>query len=139
MQFSVLQKFRSWRFTFHMYKYWVQIAVVILCQTAFKCRKSLQDVLCCSDYAERVIAISPHKIQSEYYGGNISVSIEGITLEHFNSLPQKEINTSTKPCPCNELFHFVLLDDSKQDDATTNEHRKRFIELLKNKNYWLHH
>ena len=45
---------------------------------AFKRRKLFQDVLCCRDYAERVVARFDHKIKSEYHGGNISVSIEGI-------------------------------------------------------------
>ena len=40
-------------------------------------------MLCRRDYAERVVASFTHQIQSEYYGGNISVSIEGIALEKF--------------------------------------------------------
>ena len=58
-------------------------------QTVFKRRKSFQDVLCCRDYAERVAASFFNQIQSEYYGGNISVSIEGIALEHIIALQQK--------------------------------------------------
>ena len=65
-------------------------------RTAFKRRKSFQYVLCRRDYAGRVVAIPPHKIQSYYDGGNISVSIEGITLEYFSALPQTEINSSDK-------------------------------------------
>ena len=49
-------------------------------QTAFKCRKSFQDVLCRRGYAERVVASFDHQIQSEYYGRNRSLSIEGISL-----------------------------------------------------------
>ena len=33
-------------------------------QTVFKRRKSFQDVLCCRDYAERVVASFPQQIQS---------------------------------------------------------------------------
>ena len=65
-------------------------------QTAFKRRKSFQNVLCRRDYAERVVASFAHQIQSTYYGGNRYVSIEVIALENFNSLPQTEINSSTK-------------------------------------------
>ena len=36
---------------------------------AFKHRELFQDVLCCRDYAERVVASFSHQIQS-YYGGN---------------------------------------------------------------------
>ena len=43
--------------------------------TAFKRRELFQDVLCCRDYAERLVASFAHQIQSEYYGGNRSVSI----------------------------------------------------------------
>ena len=35
-------------------------------QTAFKCRKTFQDVLCYRDHAERVVASFPHKIKSKY-------------------------------------------------------------------------
>ena len=33
------------------------------CQTAFKRRESFQDVLCCRDYAERLVASFPHQIK----------------------------------------------------------------------------
>ena len=74
-------------------------------KTAFKFRKSFQDVLCCRSYAERVVDSFPHKIQSEYYGGNISVSIEVIALEHFSGLPKTGINASTKSCQGHAVFH----------------------------------
>ena len=53
-------------------------------RTAFKRRELFQDVLCRRDYAEMVVAIFSNQIQSEYYYENISVSIEGIALEHFS-------------------------------------------------------
>ena len=68
-------------------------------RTAFKRRKSFQDVLCRHDYAERLVASFSNQIQPSYYGGNISVSIEVISLEHFSALPQTEMNSSTKQCP----------------------------------------
>ena len=73
--------------------------------TSFKRRKQFQDVLFCRDYDERVVASFSNQIQSEYYGGNRSVSIEGIALEHFSALPQTEIKLSTKICPRHALFH----------------------------------
>ena len=57
-------------------------------RTAFKRRETFQDVLCCRDYAQMVVAIFPNQIQSEYYATNRSVSIEGIALEHFSALPK---------------------------------------------------
>ena len=55
--------------------------------TAFKACELFQDVLCCCEYAERLVASFAHKIQSEYYGGNRSVSIEGIALKKFSAVP----------------------------------------------------
>ena len=78
-------------------------------------------------YAEGLVAIFDHQIQSEYYGGNRSVSIEVISLETFSALPQTEINSSTKICPRHKVFHYFLSDDSKQDGSTTATHSKRFI------------
>ena len=47
-------------------------------RTTLKRRELFQDVLCRHGYAERLVASFANQIQSEYYGGNISVSIEGI-------------------------------------------------------------
>ena len=64
-------------------------------RTAFKRRELFQDVLCHRDYDERLVSSFVNQIQSEYYGGNISVSIEGIALENFSAAPQADINSST--------------------------------------------
>ena len=64
-------------------------------RTAFKRRELFQDVLCCRDYAERLVASFDNKIQSECYGENRSVSIEGTALEHFSAAPQADINSYT--------------------------------------------
>ena len=77
-------------------------------QNAFIRRKSFQNVLYSRDYAEMVVAGFAHQIQSEYYGGNNSVYIWGISLEYLSALPQTEIKSSTKPCPRNEVFHSFL-------------------------------
>ena len=47
-------------------------------RTAFKRRELFQDVLFRRDYAEREVANLANQIQPEYYGGNISVSIERV-------------------------------------------------------------
>ena len=73
--------------------------------TAFKRRELFQDVLCRRDYSERVVASFANQIQSEYYGGNISVSIEGISLENFSAVPQADINSYTISCQPHALFH----------------------------------
>ena len=53
--------------------------------------------------------------------------MEGIALEHFNTLPPTDINESTKSCPRHAVFHSFLSDDTKQDSATTIAHRKCLI------------
>ena len=96
-------------------------------RTAFKRRELFQDVLCRRDYDERVVASFDNEIQSEYYGGNRSVSIEGIALEHLSAAPQADINSSLLSLPRHAVFHYFLSDDSKQDAATTTAHSKRLI------------
>ena len=44
-------------------------------RAAFIQREFFQYVLCCRDYAERVVAKFANQIQSEYYGGYIFVYI----------------------------------------------------------------
>ena len=82
--------------------------------TAFKLHELFQYILCCLDYSERVVAIFAHQIQLEYYGGNISVSIEGISLEHFSELPKDDINSTTPPRQCHAVFkYFYLMIENK--------------------------
>ena len=52
-------------------------------RTAFKRCKSFQDVLCRRGYDEMVVSSFANQIQSEYYGGNRSFSIEGIVFSHI--------------------------------------------------------
>ena len=96
-------------------------------RTAFKRCESFQDVLCRLDYSERVVANFTNKIQSEYYGGNIDVSIKGIALENFSAAPKADIMSSTISRQRHAVFHSFLSDDSKQDAATTTAYSKRLI------------
>ena len=75
-------------------------------RTAFKRRKLFQNVLCHRDCTGRVVAGFACQIQSEYYGGNRSVSIEVIVLEHFIALPKAYINSTTPSCQCHTVFHY---------------------------------
>ena len=54
------------------------------------------------------------------------MSIEGILLEHCSAVLQADINSSTLSCQRHGVFNSFLSDDSKQDAATTNAHRKTF-------------
>ena len=78
-------------------------------RTAFKRRELFQNVICRHDYAERVVASFSRQIQSEYYGGNRSVTIEGIVLEHFSALPKADINTTTPSRQRHAVFHYFYL------------------------------
>ena len=91
-------------------------------------------MLCCCDYSEGVLDSFAHQIQSEYFGVNRSVSIEGISLEHFSALPKLGINASIKSYPRHEVFHSFFSDDSKKYSATTTAHRKCLIKMLKERN-----
>ena len=102
-------------------------------RTAFKRRELFQDVLCCRDYADRIVASFSNQIQSEYYGRNRYVSKEGIALEYFSAAPKADNNSSTISCQRHAVFHSFLSDDSKQDANTTTAHSKLLISLLKNK------
>ena len=57
----------------------------------------------------RVVASFAHQIQSEYYDGNISVSIEGISLEHFSVLPKADINSTTPSRQHHKVFNYFYL------------------------------
>ena len=75
-------------------------------------RALFQYILCCRDYAQKVVAIFANKIKSAYYGGNISVSIEVIALEHFSAAPKEYTKSSTISWQRHVVFHSFLSDDS---------------------------
>ena len=85
------------RFAFHITNVWIlgKNHFSELRRTAFKHRELFQYVLCRRDYTERVVASFSHQIKSEYYGGNISMYIPGISLEYFSVLPKAYINSTT--------------------------------------------
>ena len=58
-------------------------------QEAFNRCSNSKDVLLCRDYSELVVARFSHQIQSEYYGGNMYLFIEGVSLEHFSTTYQE--------------------------------------------------
>ena len=82
-------------------------------RTSFKGRELFKDVLCCRDYSERVVSSFDNKIKWEYYGGNVSVYIEGITLESFSAVPKIDINSTTPSRQRDAEFHSFLSDYRK--------------------------
>ena len=61
------------------------------------------------------------------------MSIEGITLEHFSSLPKSYINSTTPTRQRHTVFQYFLSGNIKHDASTTTAHGKRLILLLKTK------
>ena len=61
------------------------------------------------------------------------MSIKGIALEHFSSVPQADINLSVPSRHRHEVFNSLLSNYGKQDYATTTAHSKRLISFLKDK------
>ena len=70
----------------------------------FKLSESFQDVLCRHEYDDNLVSSISNQILSEYYSGNISLSIEVIALENFSALPRSGIKSSTKPCQRHAVF-----------------------------------
>ena len=62
-------------------------------------------VVCRCDYAERVVASFAHQIQCEYYGRNLSVSIEGIVLDNFSAPTQAETAATPQEHTRHDMFH----------------------------------
>ena len=52
---------------------------------AFKSCVDFQNVLCDREFIEQVVTSFSQQIKYEYYGSNMYVSIEGITLKHFSA------------------------------------------------------
>ena len=93
-------------------------------------------VLCHSDYTEQLLDIFAHQIQSEHYGGNKSLSIEGISLEQLSASTQPLLLFSKKSCTCNTVFQSFLSYDNNQDADRTSTYNKRVIELLTNRKHF---
>ena len=94
---------------------------------SFKLRVNLHDVLCCIYYAERIVSSFSHQIQSEYYGGSRSVSIEGIDLEHFSASHHLSPLLASYHVSYQAVFHYFLSYYIKQDSTSTDEHIKHII------------
>ena len=75
---------------------------------SFKRCESFQNVLCRRDYSERVVASFAHPKQSEYYGGDRSMSVDRTALENISAIPQREIKSYTKLCPRHSVFIIFL-------------------------------
>ena len=89
-------------------------------------------MFCCHGYAECVVFIFAHQIQSEYYFGNMSASIDDIALKHFSAKDQETYSYYSHSRTRHDFFHLFLSDNRKQHRAKTAEHIKQIIDPLKN-------
>ena len=90
--------------------------------------------MCFCDYSERMVASFAHQIQSEYYGGNMYVSIEVIPLEHFREPKNTETEGTPQAHTSNVVFHSLLSDDRKKGSSKNIAHKNCIVELLKQRN-----
>ena len=104
---------------------------VNLRQESFKSYADLHGVFCRQYYSECVVASLSHQIQSEYYIGNIYVSIEGYYLDHFSASYQETALSISHSCKHHAVFQSFLSDNIKQDAYATAAHSKRIMELIK--------
>ena len=80
---------------------------------AFKIRVNLHDILCRRDYVYRVVSSFEHQIQSIYYGGNRSISIEGVELDHFGAFQHPSPLLKSVDVYRQAAFHYFLSDYRK--------------------------
>ena len=55
-----------------------------MCREYFKARQDKKDVITRRDYAEQLTEKFPVQIQCQHFGGNRSLSMEGVAVQHFN-------------------------------------------------------
>ena len=78
------------------------------------------------DYAERLVKELDGEVQSEHFGDNATLSIEGCTLKYHSA--QRVVNSSENSSQIKMDFHSHFSDFSRQDAATTFEHMCSMID-----------
>ena len=92
---------------------------------------SYQDVKIFCDYADHAVESFSNKNQSEYYVGNILISIEVIELDRYCVQHHLVLKSMYANTTSHAVFHSVLFNDRKYDAATTYSHCKNIVEVLK--------
>ena len=69
------------------------------------------------------------KMKSEYYRGNISVSIKSIVLEQYKQVQYTKTGREAGNPSRHAVFYSFLSNDIKQDAATTASHSKHPTKL----------
>ena len=61
--------------------------------------------MCRSDYADRVEDSFANQIQPEQYGGNISVYIDGISVDQYKQAQQTQIGCAPVKTKSHDMFN----------------------------------
>jgi hypothetical protein len=107
--------------------------VLLLSQMLTRKARQNAAVLTRQDYAERLNAKFNLEIQSDHFGNDRDLSIEGVSV-HLHELMSLvsyllEANDVSRLVQRIE-FHSHFSDNSKQDAATTHEHMDHLVNLL---------
>ena len=88
--------------------------------------------LTCRDYTEWLNAKFNLEIQSNHFGNDRDLSIEGVSLllHTLASLEAYEETGDASDLTEWMEFHSHFSDNSKQDAATTHEHMDRLVNIL---------
>ncbi len=81
-----------------------------------------KDIKVRRDYTDRLVAEFAKEIQTEHFGGNQTLSMEGIAMEYVETS-----NDLIEEKAVKGEFHSFLSDESDQGAATTAAHTERFI------------
>ena len=101
-----------------------------LSRKAFESRVSeFFDLFCGRDYADQFVLKADVEVQSQHFGGNTQLSMEGVSVEHKNNEPEVPDGRMPYKQFVAEFFSH-LSDESRQDAATTNAHMMQLIEIL---------
>ena len=131
---SPIHKFHTETYIPMLKKYRYHLALVIILSKNY-CKKTRTEaffnqpswLLSERDYAERLSKQLDGEIQSDHFGDNSTLSIEGCTLQYH----KRTSNTNDQPCEyeIRTDFHSHMADFSRQDAATTFEHMCSMLEV----------
>ena len=103
----------------------------------FKCRRNLHDVLWKRDYAEQVVFIFSHQIQSLYYGNNRYVSIEKNSLYHFSTSHHSSPLLASDYVLCHAVFHYLCLMAGNSTPQSRPHTVNSWLNCCRTENYCL--
>ena len=82
------------------------------------------------DYSERLVETFSTEIQSENFGGNNYLSIEGVALEYYKNNSDSTFLTNNTFDESIVELHSSLSDDSKKAASKNTSHITDIIDIL---------